>query len=90
MASRNALKKVQPHSRQASDRELPSNARNRQPVLVSSHPEADPEALVPSEAAIDAPTQEDFQRGPDAERPKPIVSINGNDVSEDESECDAA
>lgn len=90
MALRNALKNAQPHSKRAADRELRSNAHNRKPVLVSSHPEADPEAPAPSEAAIETPTQENFQRGPDAERPKPIVSINGNDVPPEEADCDAA
>jgi hypothetical protein len=89
MASRNALKKVQPHSRQAADRELRSSVQNRKPVLVSSHPDADPEAPVPSEAAIEVPFQDTFRRGPDAERPKPIVSINGNDVETEDSDCDA-
>ena len=87
MASR--TKKAHQHSRKATDRELRSTARSRRPILISSHSEADPEAPVPSDAAIGAPTPEDFQRGPDAERPKPIVSINGNDVSEDESDCAA-
>ena len=64
--------------------------RPRKPILISSHPDPEPEALVPSEAAIDAPTQDDFQRGPDAERPKPIVSINGNDIEPEEPDCNAA
>ena len=87
MAARNAANKAQ-QSTQAADREHRSSRRGRQPVLISSHPEADPEAPVLPEAA---PAQEDFRRGPDAERPKPIVSINGNDVDEsEESDCDAA
>ena len=84
------MNKAQQHSTKATGRELQPTARNRRPIPISSHPEADPEVPVPSEAAIDTPTQENFQRGPDAERPKPIVSINGNDVPEDQSDCDAA
>ena len=85
MATRNAPSKVR-QSTQVVDRK--SRARGRQPILISSHPEADPE--LPA-VASDPVAMEDFRRGPDAERAKPIVSINGNDVDEaDESDCDAA
>ena len=80
MALRNALTKAKQQSTKGP----------RKPILISSHPDPEPEALVPSEAAIDAPTQDDFQRGPDAERPKPIVSINGNDIEPEEPDCNAA
>lgn len=48
----------------------------------SSHPDADP-GLVPSEAAIDAPTQEDFSSGQESR--KPIVSIHGQDVDDEKA-----
>jgi hypothetical protein len=67
---------------------LRASDRGRQSVPISSHPEADPEAPV---AASDPAATEDFRRGPDAERVKPIVSINGSDVEEpEESDCNAA
>jgi hypothetical protein len=90
MATRNALNKAQKQS-QVADRELRSNLQKRKPVPISSHPDADPEVPVPPDSPQDAPVAEDFRRGPDAERPKPIVSINGNDVDEpEESDCNAA
>lgn len=57
---------------------------SRKFVPVSSHPEADPEALHPSEAAIDSVSHEELdaanakKKGP---RREAIVSINGTDVN---------
>lgn len=58
----------------------------RKPLQISSHPEVDgelhdDEGLHPSEAAIDSVAPEEIT---DSQQRKPIVSINGEDVEEDE------
>jgi hypothetical protein len=88
MATRNAPNQAR-LSTQVADRKIRDRARK--PILISSHPEADPELPVPSEASSDPAATDDFRRGPDAERVKPIVSINGSDVDEpEETDCNAA
>lgn len=90
MATRNAPNNAR-QSTQVADRKFRPGKRDRQPILISSHPEADPELPVPADPPGSVAAAEDFRRGPDAERLKPIVSINGSDVDEsEESDCNAA